>query len=421
MVGSKVWHGTAVKALVVFVVAVIAIGARRWPQLISPDVWVEDGLTVVPSYVHDGWAGLFDPVNGYLIVPSKLTTFVALTLSFDHYALVSTILAIAAQAAVVVVVAVAPTVLAAPVLAALLALFLPIGSEVYGLPLFVFWWTTLLLILALFWRDGTSLGWRVAAIVVGGLSSPFVVAAWPAFAVRAVVDRNRGNLVALVAALALATVQGSIMMRLHATGAEPPFEALHHIPSLISKYFGTALYSLGQHGAGPFGAAVVIFLAGAVLAIPRERRLVYVLLALCLAVAIFTSVARVPVDAPHPLLAGPRYFFFPLLLTGWMLIMLAQEARRSVALIAMIIAGAYAPSLAASFLYQPQEPREPWPDQVAACVAAPDTYTFDIQLGIPNRSWALTLRGDDCRKLEATAWFDRHSPEDGRPPPVDVR
>lgn len=416
--GGMLKRSSVLRALAVFGFAAIVIAARRWTQLVGPDVWVEDGTIVLPSFVKEGWAGLFHPVNGYLIVPSKLTSDVALTLSFAHYAIVSTILAIGAQAGVVVVIAFAPTILAAPVLAALLVPILPIGSEVYGLPLFVFWWTTTLLFVGLFWKDGRSLAGRLATIVIGGLSSPFVVAAWPIFALRAAMQRTRGNVIAFVASLAVAAIQGYVMVRDHATGATPPVDALHHLPDIVRKYFGTALYTVGQHGAEAFGIAVIVFLAGAMFALPKERRIVYVMLGMCLAVAVLTSIARVPVGAPHPLLAGPRYFFFPLILTGWMLIMIAKEGHRTVALCATLIVGAYAPSLAAAFHYDPQVSRAPWPDQVAACVASPSDYTFDIQLGRPDASWHLTLSGDDCRALQAGAYFDRHSPDGGKTAPA---
>jgi hypothetical protein len=244
------------------------------------------------------------------------------------------------------------------------------------------------------------------------------VAAWPIFALRAALQRTRGNLVAFAAALAVALVQGYVMHRSHATGTSPPIGALHHLPQIVRKYFGTALYSVGQHGAQAFGIAVIFVLAGAVFALPKERRLVYVMLGLCLGVAVLTSIARVPVEAPHPVLAGPRYFFFPLILTGWMLIMIAKEGPRTAALCAAIIAGAYAPALAAALAYDPQVPRAPWPDQVAACVASPGAYTFDIQLGRPDAAWHLTLSGDECRALEAAAYFDRHPPRDGRTAPA---
>ncbi len=404
MIFGELRRSPIAKTFVVFVFATVIIAARRWPQLVSPDVWVEDGTQIIPSFVKLGWAGLFVPVNGYLLVPAKLITYVGLTLSFEHYALVSTVLAIAVQAAVVAAIAVSPTILTTPTLAALLVPVLPIGSEVYALPLFVFWWTTLLLFVGLFWRDGQRLGVRIIAIIVGGLSSPFITVAWPIFALRLTIERTRGNLTALVMALVLASIQGFLLLTEHARGVTP-LDAIHHLPTLISKYFGTALYSVGQHGAGVFGIGVLIFLVAATAALPYARRLTYVMLGLCLAAAIITSISRVSVDAPHPLLAGPRYFFFPVILTGWMLIMLAIEARRSVGLAAMAIAGAYAPSLAAAFLFEPQIAKKPWNEQVNACMAAPEAYTFDIQVGLPQISWSSTMEGDDCRKLNNRALF----------------
>ena len=409
----------ALRALAVFVFAASVIGARRWPQLLSPDVWVEDGTLVIPGFARHGWASLFEPVAGYLVVPGKMISFVSLTLTFDRYALVATVLAIAVQAAVVATIAVAPTILSGPLLAAILVPLLPIGSEVFALPSYTFWWTTLLVFVGLFWRDGERLAPRLGAIAIGGLSSPFVVAACPIFALRAALSRTRGNIAALVVAVAAAAVQGSFMVREHASGVTP-LDARHHIPELISKYFGAALYSLGQHGAGPFGALVLVFLFAGLFVVPQPRRPVYLLLGLCLGAAIVSSVSRVSVSAPHPLLAGPRYFFFPLILTGWMLIMLVREAPRRVGMAAMVIAGAYIPSFAAALTFEPQVPKEPWTDQVAACESAEADYTFDIQYGLPQVHWSSTLSGDECRALQAGAYFDRHSPDGGETAPAGV-
>lgn len=381
------------------------IAFRRWPQLVSPDVWVEDGTLIIPSFAQYGWAGLFVPVAGYLVVPAKLISFISLTLTFEHYALVSTILAIAAQSAVVAAIAIAPTTLAAPLLAAAIVPVLPIGSEVYALPSYTFWWTTLLVFIGLFWRCGERPWWRAAAIIAGGLSSPFIIVAWPIFGLRAAVERTRDNLVAVALSVSVAAVQAGFLLREHASNVSP-LDALHALPELISKYFGTALYSEGQHGAGLFGVAVLAFLVAGIAFVPRGRRLVYLMLGLCLAAAIVTSIVRVSVSAPHPILAGPRYFFFPVILTAWMLLMIAQEAQRPTGMVAMLIMGAYVPSAAAGILFEPQVAKQPWVEQAAACTEAPGPYTFDIQYGIPEVSWSSTMQGDDCRRIKKAAIFD---------------
>ena len=392
------------RAVLVFVLAVIIIALRRWPQVMSPDVWVEDGTQVLPSFVAYGWAGLFAPVSGYLIVPAKLVSYAALTVSFVHYAAVSTALAVAVQAAVVAAIAVAPTSIPARPLAALLVVCLPVGSEVYALPVYTIWWTTLLLFPGLLWRTHGQLILRVAAIVIGGLSSPFIVVSAPAFVLRAGLERCRSNTVAAATAVLAAAIQGGMMLRERASNV-PLTAAMRHLDVLVSKYFGTALYSLGQHGAGAFGVLVAVCLTGFLFVLPRASRLPYLLLGLSLGAAILTSVSRVPVEAPHPLLAGPRYFFFPLILTGWMLLLVCRDAGRSTVVLAALIGGSYIPSFAADLAFEPQEPKLPWETQARACMAAPGNYTFDIQTGLPYVHWIETLPGDACRSLDQAALF----------------
>lgn len=390
------------RAAAVFTIAAVLIAIRRWPQLVSPDVWVEDGTLVIPSFVNHGWIGLFDPVAGYLVIPSKFISFVALNITFSHYAMASTILAIIAQASVIAIIAIAPTLLSAPFLAALLVVLLPTGSEVYALPSYSFWWTSLLTFVGLLWRGDRLTVARSAAILIGGLSSPIVILLFPIFFLRALISRNRTDCISFIISFFSALIQGIAVVNQHASAASP-LDILRNLPMLISKYFGTALYSIDQHGAGVFGLIVISTLGLGILALPRAERFGYALLGACLLAAVLTSVLRVPVSAPHPLLAGPRYFFFPLILIGWMLLVLAVHGRRVVSLAAMFIAGAYVPSFAADFVYEPQIPKRPWSQQVAECLMSSSSFTFDIQYGLPNIPWSVTLSGDDCRKLQSNA------------------
>lgn len=164
----------------IFLISFLVIIIRRWSQIEHPAVWVEDGKYVVPDLLTYGWKSIFYPLNGYLIIPSKFCSWLALKISFIHYDIISTFLACIIQAACVAVIGCAPCVLPAQYALAAAAVLVPTNTEVFGLPLYVFWWTTLLLFPALFWRGNNPFK-QTLLVVLGGTSSPVVVALLPAF------------------------------------------------------------------------------------------------------------------------------------------------------------------------------------------------------------------------------------------------
>ena len=387
--------------IMIFAIAALGIVLRRWEQFIHPGVWVEDGSAVLPSFVEHGWAGLFLPVQGYLVVPCKIVSYTALQLSFNQYALISTVLATAVQAACVGAVACAPTVLPARRMLALAVVLLPTGPEAFGLPIFVLWWTTLLIFLALFWRADTSQWPRIASLMIGALSSPMIILLLPLFILRAAIERRRSHIFATGWAIALATIQAAVILREQARQVSP-FSALTQPDLLISKYLGTALYGLDMNGAALLGCIMIAVLVGGLFTLPTSERFSYLLLGLCLGCAILSSVARVPVDAPHPIFAGPRYFFYPITCILWMLVWItARSRRRPAALVAAAFIGAYVPLLARALPFRDQVPVLAWPKQVKACARA-DTYTFQLEFA----GWKTTLRGEDCRRLIRQSLFD---------------
>lgn len=384
----------------VFLLAVVIIVIRRWPQFAHPAIWIEDANTVLPELVREGWPAIFSPTGGYLIVPSKLVSYLALRLSFSHYALLSTIISTAVQAACAGLIAIAPSRLPAKTACALAVLLVPVGVEVFAIPLHAFWWTNLLLFPALLWHGQKQTAARAAFVFVGGLSSPLIVILSPMFALRAGWRWNRSEylimvIVGVLAALQLAVVLSSPHQQ------SSVVESLKLPAVLISKYFGTAAYQFDAHLARRLGWVMLLALAGGIVAIPRSDRPWYGLLAFCLAGAVVASVARVPVQAPHPLLAGPRYFFYPTVLVLWMLIWITARGRwlstRCAALLAICT---FTPALAVNFNYAAEKPLTAWEDQVVACAASATNYTFDAQF---SELWHVTFSGEVCRQLIAAS------------------
>ena len=159
-----------------FTIFLILLASRRWMQLIIPQVWDEDGTQIIPGFITHGWASLFTPVNGYLIMVPKLISAISLTISFSHYPIISTIIVWLFIASIGLAIVLSPTSLKGKLSCAILMLSIPSDPEVFGLPLYTFWWSSILLFLVSLWNEkNQTLGWRLAFLLIGGLSSPMIV------------------------------------------------------------------------------------------------------------------------------------------------------------------------------------------------------------------------------------------------------
>jgi hypothetical protein len=127
------------------VIAMALVFLRSWPRIVKPEVWDEDGTQLLAGYLVHGWSDILQPVNGYLITISKLIFYGAASITLLRFPEVGTLLAWLTTAGILVVVARAPLALRGGVLLALAAALVPIDPEVFGLPLYSFWWSAVLL------------------------------------------------------------------------------------------------------------------------------------------------------------------------------------------------------------------------------------------------------------------------------------
>ena len=67
---------------------------RRADALLYPSVWCEDGTQVLPSLILDGLKGIFYPVNGYMILSSKIISGLSLLCGVQFYPTISSLLAL---------------------------------------------------------------------------------------------------------------------------------------------------------------------------------------------------------------------------------------------------------------------------------------------------------------------------------------
>jgi len=375
--------------------------SRRPAQLLSPQVWSEDGLHVVGDLLSHGWWSIAYPLYDYLLVVPRLVSAVSLWISFYYYPLVSTLVSWSVIVAVGVAIARSPTALRAPGWCALAVFLVPTDPEVFGLPLYTLWWMTLLLLLAALWNDeGRGWGWRLAFIVLGGLSSPVIALVAPALLARAFFARNRRHewLAAAVAAL-IAGVQVSVALKYdYGPGWTPvPIASVlqHTLPVLVGKFV-----------AGSWGAkapllwvATVLMAAVAVLHVRHggERRTFW-MLAYLLAGTLALVAFRVDPVYLDTRTIGPRYFFLPFVLISWILVQCVAAAPRSpqgvLAVLILLAAGANAVPV-----WSRSHADLRWAEHVRSCARFPSYPIPILTDGSATHLRYLTLPGSTCASL----------------------
>lgn len=403
--GKRPWQ----IALIV-VATLLALYFRRPDQFFHPYVWAEEGTVSLPQFIEHGWLYFIDPVAGYLILPSKLIQATALTLSVSHYPEIALWLTAAFHAGVLCAIAFSPSSLRYPLACALFTLVLPTDSEVFGTALYAFWWGSLLLVPPLLWparRDDVV--WpRVGMTLLGGLSSPLVIAFLPIFMLRNLVFRTRNSTIVTGLAIACSAVQMYFLRTSGTHGTSLPTSL--DLVEVVRKYFGMFVHWSPRTDASmPWltlllgGAMLVAVLAAAFLA---RRRLGWRhgALALALLASIAVSVARVPPEVTHPVLAGPRYFFFPYIFLGWLILELIAETPRWYA---SVLALAFVGGMHQFVVHGPRGHHAvDWQAHMSACRNATVSYPLPVHLaGNRADAWVALIPPGGCEKLYARSIF----------------
>ena len=397
----RAWLSFAVKAGLIFVATLLVLYFRRPDQFYSPYIWVEDGTVSLPQYISHGWLYLFDPVAGYLIIPSKLIQATALSLSASNYPELALWLTVAFHAGVLSAIAFSPTTLRLPLVCALFTLFIPTDSEVFGTSHYAFWWGSLLLIPPLLWRydAGNRIIARIAMVVLGGLSSPLVVALSPLYVVRLLIHRSRNEFIVAGAVAACSAIQLYFVCSSGTHGSTFP----DHLPldQIVTKFFGYFVYWSPDHANQPVllvGVALLCCMAAAAFTARKSLQWRHFSIAGALGVSILISVVRMPTELIDPFLAGPRYFFYPYIFLGWLLIELIPVAHKWMTpiLLVFLLTG-----LGQFARYAPRGHHAvDWREQLQHCSEAKDTYKFPVHFaGNRNDAWAAYLSPADCRNL----------------------
>ena len=399
-------------ALVISVCTILVMIARRPDQWTAPTLWVED-TQILAAFAKDGWISLLYPVNGYLILPSRFILCASALLSFRWLPEISYWMALIFTIAVLLCIAFSPTTLKYRTICALTTLVLPINPEVYAASEYSFWWGSLLAILPLFWIGGarrhTVL--RIVFLVLGGFSSPLIVALAPIYFVRAIRTRQPSawwdfGIAASIAAIQLAYVY---FTKQAAPSNLFNFESL----TFVRKFFGYFVYDPVQGGRFEIIAAALglLLLATSVYIffvcrkeLSEQQRVTVLTLAVITVLTAFLSAARVPLPALHPALAGPRYFFLPFTLLSWFFLQMFALSSRAAQFVAVVVLTLSIRT--AIDIGQRRHDELDWRGSVEKCMSS-EKYNLPVHFdGAADRAWSADLRGDQCRRMVRNSWFD---------------
>ena len=156
-------------------------------------------------------------------------------------------------------------------------------------------------------------------LLAGGLSSPVIVLILPVLYLRVYWYRRLSSeLLIAISATLITAVQISFIVK----GSASRFSPLDSVAkNVIPEFFGR--FMIGNWTDNSIilllvGIGLIGILAKFVF-YDRHNRSIWILLYLLLG-SIALTVARIDPASIHPEFAGPRYFFFPFILTFWILI-----------------------------------------------------------------------------------------------------
>jgi hypothetical protein len=98
----------AVRIAAVALIAFFILFARRYVQMLHPQVWDEEGA-IISQTITSGIASVFQPVNGYLLLVPRLLTFLAMLLPFEEYPRIATLLAWTVTLAILLTISIGPS------------------------------------------------------------------------------------------------------------------------------------------------------------------------------------------------------------------------------------------------------------------------------------------------------------------------
>ena len=395
---------TVKNILLMSLVFFLLLYLRRYEQLLYPQVWNEDGTQNFISYIKYGWANIFEPVSGYLILLPKIITNLSLEISAIYYPEISTYLAWIFTIIVALSVAFSPTYLRFPIFAALSIFLIPTNAEVFGIPLYTFWFSSILLFLVLLWQEDKQKLLKYSFLIIGGLSSALIIVLVPLQLLRTIwLKYKKDELITFFIILVLASIQLMFIVSTKAKSHMPQVD-FEFIQLVIIKFF--AYYCVGDFIVNK----VVLFAVGVLLLVLifvyiyyHKKDIYFYLLVFLLFSTIALSVVRLDISTINPMHGGPRYFFFPYILLSWILLYMLAWNRWYKMIISLILGLSIILSIQH---FSRQHDTLDWKRELYTCSQSSGKYRIPIQYdGNVNSTWHIVLQSEQCKKMINTDMF----------------
>ncbi len=301
---------------------------RRPDQFLHPYVWVEE-YQALNTYQSEGLLHVISmPIEGYFVWPTTFSEGVAAALSFAHIPRIDYFFSTAWFVATVCLLLVPASALRLQWRVAMAALMVlaPMNPEVFGVAAYIFWWVTLWPLITLIWsHDHWWL--RIPVLILGGMSGIAGSALVVPYAVLFVMSRQRRYGVG-AAILGVTSVVQAIRYVTSARFQQIPLDpgniALQELHNFSYYAFGW-LNPIDHEFLGLAGACILLAIVGAAayavaLRSPYSKEMVGLVIGL-LVLSVLSSVPAPLISLPYS--AGPRYYFLPYVVLGWVLLSIA--------------------------------------------------------------------------------------------------
>jgi len=380
---------------------------RRPDQFLHPYVWVEEYQILNTYQTHGLLRAVLSPPQGYFIWPSSFTVGISAAVSFLHLPVIEYWLSTAWFVATLCLILVPASSLRLRWRIGIAALLMlaPMNPEIYGVALYIFWWTTLWPLISLFWSK--DYWWlRIPVLIIGGMSSIAGAAMVVPYAILFGITRQRRHLVGaavLTLTLAAQTIAYLRSPRTEQSPLHPERVAIQELRN-FSDYAFTWLKPTDSDFLGLAGAIILIAILGVVAyATVRQRssntnELVALVIGLLIVGLLSSEPAPLIAD---PILAGTRYYFLPYAVLGWVLLMIAVTSELRWARVAATVLIVMS-LLTLSQDFARHDDRFIWSQQLARCKTANKPFSVPVQFdGIAANMWQgyLMITPQTCRHL----------------------
>lgn len=405
---TKLLHAIACKhktitAAIAVALAGLVLFARRPDALINPQLFAEDGLVFFLGAYESGLSAIMQPYGGYYHLVPRLIALVALKFDPSWVPFIYNFAALTIVCLINVAVFSKRISLPAKPLIVLSLALVPHTGEVFLNLTNIQWWLAVALILVLLSEDASKTihyFCDITAVVLCGLSGPFLVFVFPIFIVRACMRRSSSCIATAIMAGIVCSIQIFCLYNHRSEFERSGLINFSWLGSVMTgRVFGTfaAGYKIDNLSSSPlwliFGAlATAAFLRFAFCkGNYRSERAIIGSAWICYVVPVGLKFLR-ETGAIAPPLNGDRYFFLPHILLAWMLVVYCASPSKWAKNIAAVILGL------SWILNSPSFQTPPLKDYAWTAHVQPIREGKDFQIPINPPGWIMSSSGKNTKR-----------------------